>query len=521
MALVAKLHPSVSPAGKQLGLLKDLSRKQDKKIFRLLRTVCSPAAPHSVIAEARCELLKKVGTSTGLGSYLKNLCGRCSVLAMGTAGFQEVCLACRRGMENGDSGAFMPPLGLLEAMVGVFPEQARGQEGQLAAVFLAAKENGYEDEMTRVLAVIGAYRHPSAAAHSDGSGGGDGSGSKDGEDEDDLPDGFLESLVALCTKEGTPSQAAAAVRALSALASLPDTEVGEAARFSALDALRETAAAAAAASKSEGAGVGARGRSKASAKRSRSGGGGGVGPAGVASLAAFAREFPREFERYEGQALSFSLGVMSGAVGGGGGGDGEEEEEASAGKKKSARGGAAAASRGAAAAAAISPACRTLCASIELAANCLATPARAGSGGGSGGGDAEDVREGWLRTVFALLQAEGQPEGQREMNRRERAELRLAGSTCVVRLCVSSTRMQTLLTPERWHSLAWTLLDPSEGVRAGFLREVCRGLERSGAAAGGAGGRGGAAAAGVGAGGPSTLRFMAYLCLAASQVRKK
>lgn len=42
-------------------------------------------------------------------------------------------------MEEGDSGAFLPPLGLLEAMVGVSPEQARGQEGHLAAVFLAAK----------------------------------------------------------------------------------------------------------------------------------------------------------------------------------------------------------------------------------------------------------------------------------------------------------------------------------------------------------------------------------------------
>ncbi|CAM9525786.1 unnamed protein product, partial [Scytosiphon promiscuus] len=139
MALVAERHPSVSPAGNQLTLLRGLTRKKDKKIFRLLRTVCSLQAPHSVIAEARCELLKKVGTNTSLGTYLKSLCGRCSVLAMGTAGFQEVCLACRRGMEEGDSGAFLPPLGLLEAMVGVFPEQARGQEGHLAAVFLAAQ----------------------------------------------------------------------------------------------------------------------------------------------------------------------------------------------------------------------------------------------------------------------------------------------------------------------------------------------------------------------------------------------
>lgn len=58
---------------------------------------------------------------------------------MSPAGFQELCLACRRGMEEGDDGVFLPPLGLLEAMVKVFPEQARGQEGNLASVFLVAE----------------------------------------------------------------------------------------------------------------------------------------------------------------------------------------------------------------------------------------------------------------------------------------------------------------------------------------------------------------------------------------------
>ena len=34
---------------------------------------------------------------------------------------------------------FFPPLGLLETMVFVLPERARGQESHLAAVFVAAK----------------------------------------------------------------------------------------------------------------------------------------------------------------------------------------------------------------------------------------------------------------------------------------------------------------------------------------------------------------------------------------------
>lgn len=32
MAVVARLHPSTSPSGKQLTLLKDLAHKQDKKV---------------------------------------------------------------------------------------------------------------------------------------------------------------------------------------------------------------------------------------------------------------------------------------------------------------------------------------------------------------------------------------------------------------------------------------------------------------------------------------------------------
>lgn len=83
---------------------------------------------------------------------------------------------------------------------------------------------------------------------------------------------------------------------------------------------------------------------------------------------------------------------------------------------------------------------------------------------------------------------------------------------------------QTLLTPKRWHSLAWTLMDPSASVRAAFLREVCRSLDQT-SAGGGAGGAetaaAAAAAAGAAGGGAWTLRFMAYLCLAAFEVRRK
>eukprot|EP00903_Cladosiphon_okamuranus_P009357 g8923.t1 len=551
MEAVAGMHPSTAPSGKQLTLLKDLNGKQDKKIFRLLRVVCSPEAPHSVIAEARAELLKKVGTCTGLGAYLKTLTSRCSVLAVGVAGFQELCLACRRGMEQGLEDMFLPPLGLLETMVFVLPERAMGQEGHLAAVFAAAEENGLENEMMRILAVIAACRRTAdTGGDADGSVGKEGgeregtAGDGDG-DDDDLPDGFLESLVDLCTKDhGTPAQAKAAVRALAALASDPTTPSGEAAKSSAIDALRETAANAAAVVGV----VGSVSKKDVSRSSGRGGGGGGgdgakaIGPAGVAALAAFAREFPREFARYEEKAMSFAVKRMTGTIGGGGGGgrsgadnddDDEEEEEEEdegakgkgkakrrTGQKKQRRGGggkAAAAAAAAAAAGVVSPSCQTLCASIELACNCLMTSRRAGAADGV----AFEEGEAWLKSVFGLLEAEGQPEGEGKMSQAELAELRLAGSTCVVRLCVSSPRAQSLLTPKRWHSLAWTLMDPSSNVRVAFLREVCRSLDQTSAAAsGGGGGDGGvaaapAAAAAAAGGGAWTLRFMAYLCLAA------
>lgn len=41
-------------------------------------------------------------------------------------------------MEEGIEDVYLPPLGLLETMLAVLPERALGQEGHLAAVFVAA-----------------------------------------------------------------------------------------------------------------------------------------------------------------------------------------------------------------------------------------------------------------------------------------------------------------------------------------------------------------------------------------------
>ena len=64
-------------------------------------------------------------------------------------------------------------------------------------------------------------------------------------------------------------------------------------------------------------------------------------------------------------------------------------------------------------------------------------------------------------------------------------------------------------------------MDPSERVRAGFMREVCRGLEQTVGTS--SGGRGGdtECVGGVGNSGTSKLRFMAFLCLAAFEVIRR
>ena len=61
------------------------------------------------------------------------------MLSVGVAGFQQLCLACRKGLEDEDEESYLPPLGLLETLVGVFPEQTRGQHKYLAAMFQAAQ----------------------------------------------------------------------------------------------------------------------------------------------------------------------------------------------------------------------------------------------------------------------------------------------------------------------------------------------------------------------------------------------
>lgn len=69
-------------------------------------------------------------------------------MAVGSEGFQQLCLACRRGLEDGEEEVYLPPLELLETLVGVFPEQAWGQRQHLATVFQAAQVSKHHGTVT-------------------------------------------------------------------------------------------------------------------------------------------------------------------------------------------------------------------------------------------------------------------------------------------------------------------------------------------------------------------------------------
>lgn len=60
-------------------------------------------------------------------------------MAVGPEGFRYLCLACARGLEDGEDDVYLPPLDLLETLAGVFPDQARGQLAHIATVFQAAQ----------------------------------------------------------------------------------------------------------------------------------------------------------------------------------------------------------------------------------------------------------------------------------------------------------------------------------------------------------------------------------------------
>lgn len=258
------------------------------------------------------------------------------------------------------------------------------------------------------------------------------------------------------------AKAAITAAAAAAAAAADGDEVAECARFSALEALREAA-------------------SDRSLSGDFSNVSAGSTATGVAALAAFAQEFPREFERHESKAFGFAMERIKDAVGAGGDGGGVGER-GKKGKSKRAfdndrggGGGGGVKKRGAtkkgtssSPSTAISNQCRTLCASIELAVSCLMPPPPGAKGGRGGGGgpsrsspspadrgcspkmatSAGEAEEALLKTVFALLAAEGQlPAGigegkeegrQEEMDTESRESLRLTGSTCVARLCMFS-----------------------------------------------------------------------------------
>lgn len=273
----------------------------------------------------------------------------------------------------------------------------------------------------------------------------------------------------LCTREGTREQAAGAVRALAAIADCQSSLQHSPARTAASAALRETAST----------------RSLALTNSRLA--------TNLAVLAVFAHHFPREFQRHEQKVMPFASARIIASGDDAHAGDkttsAEERErggtpgaKASKGKKRSR---AAAESGGGES---NSPASsETLCASMELLCNCFLVAARREeqtTGGvstrSSTGGSEEEL----LKAVFSLLESGGQPTGEAAMSTKERAQLRLAGARCVVRLCLLSGRVR--VSPrdrvsggpserEGWNELCWRLSMGSVSGLRGCQTCLCRG----------------------------------------------
>ncbi|CAM9264954.1 unnamed protein product, partial [Choristocarpus tenellus] len=523
---------------KKLSLLHRLNDHPDKKVFRLLREVCSVEGNPALTASCRGELVKKLGSKTLLGEYVRTLARRCCVLAVGSQGLRSLISTFQKGIEDHDEGAYLPPLELLETWAIVFPEQIMGQLGPLVAAFQSAQEEGMDKEVLRILKVMAAARmggdlHRTRVQESE-------------EDEEEHEtrteeeiqglDSFLKALVQLSSREGTPGQAEEAVHALAALTYRGSQSESQKQGY------RHPTGSVAGPGKATV--VAAQSAAKVAIRHLVSSRSLSVGnprlPVSLRALAAFAADFPREFQPHEAKARAFASALVAeGTAWGGEGGDegagigpppkgengetkvGESDDEEAPGGQGGSKGRGGVAKKGGGdgkrgkgnQGSSSSLACQTMCASLDLLCNCLLARAMAGKGAG-GKGRPEEGEEDLLQAAFWLLKKGGQMAGSEGVvgvaARMERAMLRLAAARCVTRLCMHHTKGKAVLSPKRWHALAWTLLDPVESVRTDFMKEICRGLVTCSGFGGGT--RGGGTASG-----PSTLRFMAFLCLVATE----
>ncbi|CAM9300251.1 unnamed protein product, partial [Phaeothamnion confervicola] len=505
-AAVASLLELCPTHDRKATLLRRLHEQKDQRIFRLLALLCDPCADPAAAHRAREELAKKVGSKTQLGEYLKMLTRRCAVLSLSRQALAHAAAICRAALAEGDEEACEAALSLVEAQSAVFPEQLRGSVAALAAAFeetvraAAAEADGLgfsdesDDDEDGGSGGGGSGRKRGRGGDRGGGYGGHGGGSHSGDGEEaatvqarllkvlaragaagatgEVPPSLIKRLEDLAAaKPDMPQQARQAVQTLHALAA------AEGATAAAKGALRQLVAA-----------------KQLTLANPR------LVPT-LHALAAFALLCPVLFAPHAERvtALVTDHVLRGGHHGSGSGTDNDSEDGgginrkrkgAGKGKGRARIGGG---QRREKEAAGPSPECERLVAALELLTNWLEEDLGTGRAGGAAAALLEEplARAAELMDVLmAVVETQGVAPNGAALGPRDQEELRLAAACCVLRL-MQNRRAAPLLTPRRWHALAWVLLDESESVRLRFLRAVCAFV----------------------ADGSAPLRFMAYLCL--------
>jgi len=133
-------------------VLQQLHEVKDQNVFKVLAVIADPAETIENQSKAREEVVKKVGSKTQLGEYLKTLCRRCSMGSFGRENLEAVMNLCveLKGKDQTDT------LELLTIVAKAAPGAFKGLFTHMEKLYTSAKtqESGYE-AVLKLLAMAG------------------------------------------------------------------------------------------------------------------------------------------------------------------------------------------------------------------------------------------------------------------------------------------------------------------------------------------------------------------------------
>ncbi|KPI41268.1 Sister chromatid cohesion protein pds5 [Cyphellophora attinorum] len=82
------------------------------------------------------------------------------------------------------------------------------------------------------------------------------------------------------------------------------------------------------------------------------------------------------------------------------------------------------------------------------------------------------VAETNYKTLFELIENDGEISTAKDTPPGQRNRLRLAAARMILKLCTSNRQFEALTTPTRFHALAWIVIHPPNDVRTSFVSQV-------------------------------------------------